>query len=202
MNLIKVFFTFVVVVVVVFFLKKRKSRTGTVFTLVSVSPRRAKLPALLGLVLMVLSSCSIEQRSAMRASRSTFSPWFNASAATETSACETRPANGAREEICFEVRLPETVCVCVCLTVDVVDGESVGEVGHVSLLSEGSFLLRGLLRASIIQTLVDRRRREFMCASPLSCLSMFPFWYSVAGVHSSMYFFNGQRSHFGVTCYI
>lgn len=80
-----------------------------------------------------------------------------------------KTTNRAREEICFKVRLPETVCVCVCLTIDVVDGESVGEVGHVSLLSEGSFLLRGLLRASIIQTLSDRRRREFMCATPLSC---------------------------------
>lgn len=43
--------------------------------------------------------------------------------------------------------------MCACLTVDVVDGESVGEVGHVGLLSEGSFLLRGTLRTSIIQTL-------------------------------------------------
>lgn len=35
---------------------------------------------LLGLLLMVLSSCSMEERSAIRASKSTFSPWFNASA--------------------------------------------------------------------------------------------------------------------------
>lgn len=111
-----------------------------------------------------------------------------------------KTTNRAREEICSKVRLPETVCVCVRLTVDVVDGESVGEVGHVSLLSEGSFLLRGLLRASIIQTLVDRRRREFMCATPLSCFSVFAFQYSVTGVHSSMYFFNRQ-SHSGVTYY-
>lgn len=48
----------------------------------------------------------------------------------------------------------------MCLTVDVVDGESVGEVGHVGLLSEGSFLLRGLLRAPIIQTLDGQDIRE------------------------------------------
>lgn len=52
------------------------------------------------------------------------------------------------------------VYVCVCLTVDVVDGESVGEVGHVGLLSEGSFLLRGALRATIIQTLDEQTKRN------------------------------------------
>lgn len=67
-----------------------------VCTLVSVSPRRAMLPALLLLVLTVLSSCSIEQRSAMRASRSTFSPWFNASANTKTSGCKTTPKQRSR----------------------------------------------------------------------------------------------------------
>lgn len=46
----------------------------------------------------------------------------------------------------------EPVCV-LNLTVDIVDGESVGEVGHVGLLSEGGFLLRGLLGASIVETL-------------------------------------------------
>lgn len=45
------------------------------------TPRRAA--ALLGL-LMVLSSCSMEHRSAIRASRSTASPWFRASETTAT----------------------------------------------------------------------------------------------------------------------
>lgn len=47
----------------------------------------------------------------------------------------------------------------MCLTVDVVDGESVGEVGHVSVLSEGSVLLRRLYWAPIIQILEQRRSR-------------------------------------------
>lgn len=42
---------------------------------------------------------------------------------------------------------------CVCQTIDVIDGESVGEVGHVCLLSERSFLLSPLPWTSIIQTL-------------------------------------------------
>lgn len=49
------------------------TRGVIVRTLVSVMPRRAMLPELFGLALTVLSSCSMEQRSAMRASRSTFS---------------------------------------------------------------------------------------------------------------------------------
>ncbi len=79
----------------------------------------------------------------------------------------------------------ESKCVCVCLTVDVVDGESIGEVGHVGLLSEGSFLLRGLLWATIIQTL-DRHKKEKMnvchcvCGTPLSHFCMFASWYSVS----------------------
>lgn len=48
-------------------------------TLVSVNPSRAIL-LWLGLALMEPSSCSMELRSAIRASRSTFSPWFSASA--------------------------------------------------------------------------------------------------------------------------
>lgn len=43
--------------------------------------------------------------------------------------------------------------MCSILTIDVVDGESVGEVGHVGLLSKRRLTLRGTLRAAIIQTL-------------------------------------------------
>lgn len=48
------------------------------------------------------------------------------------------------------------VIVSVCLTVDVVDGKSV-EAGHVSVLSEGSVLLRRLYWLPIIQILEQRR---------------------------------------------
>lgn len=65
-----------------------------VCTLVSVSPSRAMQPALLGLALTLPSSCSMEQRSAMRASRSTFSPWFSASVQTQTSAWDADPEHG------------------------------------------------------------------------------------------------------------
>lgn len=55
--------------------------------------------------------------------------------------------------------------MCACLTVDVVDGEPVGEVGHVGLLSEGSLLLRGALRATVIQTLGEEEETDllFLC---------------------------------------
>lgn len=160
--------------------KGGNKRWQTVFsmqvsTLVSVSPSRAMQPALLGLALTLPSSCSMEQRSAMRASRSTFSPWFSASVQTQTSAWDADPEHGLikywpkiavyREKKNTEGISIRTSCcsqwkknklskqsqtLTWCLTVDVVDGKSVGEVGHVCILSERSFLLRRLCWTSII----------------------------------------------------
>lgn len=147
-----------------------------VCTLVSVSPSRAMQPALLGLALTLPSSCSMEQRSAMRASRSTFSPWFSASVQTQTSAWDADPERGLikywpktavyrKKKIQKEYQKGHLVAhyekkkkklskqsqtLTWCLTVDVVDGKSVGEVGHVCILSERSFLLRRLCWTSII----------------------------------------------------
>lgn len=58
----------------------------------------------------------------------------------------------------------------MCLTINVIDGESVREVGHVGLLSEWGFLLGlRLSRASIIQTL-DRQEESKMKPCNTICL--------------------------------
>lgn len=71
--------------------------------------------------------------------------------------------NRAGEEERKPIKLRVRKGICVGLTVDVVDGESVGEVGHVGLLSERSFLLWGLLRAAIIQTLNGQKKKKIKC---------------------------------------
>lgn len=49
----------------------------------------------------------------------------------------------------------------MCLTINVIDGESIREVGHVCLLSEWGLLLGlRLCRASIIQTLDRQEERK------------------------------------------
>lgn len=88
----------------------------------------------------------------MRASKSTFSPWFNASA---TPPPETEHEKKASSECCrVHHRKKDSN---MCLTINVIDGESVREVGHIGLLSEWGLLL-GLRwsRVSIIQAL-DRQ---------------------------------------------
>lgn len=73
--------------------------------------------------------------------------------------CRRRDNRHMRQTHHITLELLKSACVflCMCvylsLTVDVVDRESVREVGHVGLLSEGSFLLRRPLRAAVIQTL-------------------------------------------------
>lgn len=58
----------------------------------------------------------------------------------------------------------------MCLTINVINGESVREVGHVGLLSEWGFLLGlRLSRASIIQAL-DRQEESKMKVCNTICL--------------------------------
>lgn len=116
---------------------------------------------------MVLSSCSMEHRSAIRASRSTVSPWFNASAGSNRSDIEKEQRKGEGFKDLISLIFLDLCCHYTdldhCqwdgrgLTVYVVHWEAIGEVGHVCLLSERRLLQR-LLGPAIIQTLQSTHR--------------------------------------------
>lgn len=105
---------------------------------------------------MVLSSCSMEHRSAIRASRSTVSPWFSASANGSIRGDETAVWGvvGFRCAIIFSGLL----LMLFPLTVYVIHREAVGEVGYVCLLPQRR-LLQCFLWPAIIQTLHTWKQR-------------------------------------------